>query len=115
MSIRHLLVLSLLLSSRLYADENPGRPKILFLNQNINTKELTGNYDLEKPEGPTNVMPDLAERDSFFSGINFPASWDDLNKDIFYVEIHQRPLSYLIKKYPEIKKEDIARLKENKK
>jgi hypothetical protein len=103
------------MSTKIYSEENPGRPKIIFLNKDIDGKEFAKKYDIEKPMAPLFIMPDLQERDEFFSGMTFPESWDDLNKDIFYVEIHQRPLSFLIEKYLEINKKEILRLLEKKK
>jgi hypothetical protein len=110
-----LLIFILILSTKIHSEENPGRPKIIFINKDIDGKEFAKKYDIEKPMEPLNVIPDLQERDDFFSGMKFPESWDDLNKDMFYIDVHQRPLSFLIEKYPEIKKDEIVRLLEKKK
>lgn len=107
----YLIVLAFLLTETIYAHEPSGRPTVLVINSNADTNQLEKKFKIERPAALTFEMPDLGIRDIFFENIIFPESWDDLKKDIFFLELRSMPLNELIKKYPDLKESDIQNLK----
>jgi hypothetical protein len=106
-----LFVLFLSSNLRLQAQVNPGKARVLVIDQNIDTTELTKDYIVEKAAPSKLEVPDLNDRDMFFEGVIFPEYWDDLKKDIFYLELKSKSLSDLMIKYPDLKASDIKILK----
>lgn len=111
--MKNLFIIFLLFSinSQVQAQIQPGKAKVLVIDENIDTTELAKEYVVEKPATSNFVVPDLNERDIFFEGISFPEYWDDLKKDVFYLELKSKSLDYLIIKYPDLKVSDIKNLK----
>ncbi|RPJ73233.1 MAG: hypothetical protein EHM20_12575 [Alphaproteobacteria bacterium] len=111
--MKNLFIMLLLLSFNLNLQAQPqyGRAKVLVIGEDIDTTELAKEYVVEKPAPSNLVLPNLNERDIFFEGIIFPEYWDDLKKDIFYVELKSKSLDDLIIKYPDLKVSDIKMLK----
>lgn len=111
--MKNLLIIFLLFSINLtvYAQPKHGKAKVLIVDEDIDPTELAKDYTIEKAE-PSNLgLPDLKARDRSFKGIQFPENWDDLKKDIFYLELKSKSLEDLIKKYPDLKESDIKILK----
>ncbi len=109
--MRNLLVLSFLLSGAIHGQTPMGKAKVLVIDQDIDTTQLEKKYDVEKA-APSNLsIPDLESRNKLFEGIIFPENWDDLKKDVFFMELRSKSINDLIKKYPELKKSDIKKLK----
>lgn len=111
--MRNLFILVFLISTSIHAQTQSGKARVLVIDKNTDTTELEKKYVVEKPAPSNFVVPDLNERDKFFEGIKFPDNWDDLKKDMFYIELKSKSKSVedLIKKYPELKESDIKNLK----
>jgi len=109
--MKNLLLISFFISILAFAESHQGGPKILLTDPEADTTELEKSYTVEKAAPPPFAMPDLNERDRFFEGVIFPESWDELKKDIFFMELKSKTFEDLVKKYPDLKKSDIHKLK----
>lgn len=109
--MRILLLLSFIFTTTIQAQNPSGRAKVLVIDQDIDTTELAKKYDVEK-EAPANLkLPNLRARDKVFEGVTFPENWDHLKKDVFFLELKEKSIEELIKKYPDLKESDIKALK----
>lgn len=109
--MKKLFILLFVFSINSHAQVQPGRAKVLVIDPNVDTTELEKKYTVEKPAPSNFVVPNLNDRDKFFERVVFPDSWDDLKKDIFFLELRSKSINDLIKKYPDLKESDIKNLK----
>lgn len=69
------------------------------------------NYKINTERKDANVIPNKTLRDDFFSGVELPKSWDELDKDIFYMDLKSKSLDKLKKKYPQLDAKQLKKLK----
>lgn len=113
--MKYLAIFVYLLSFSLLAQVNSKRAKVILIDKDIDSKELEKKYDVERPVEPNRILPTIQERDNLFQGIKLPGEWDELKKDIFFMELKEISLEELVNKYPEIKKSDLKNLKDKRK
>lgn len=87
--------------------------EIQVVDPTLDTKPLEGQgYKISKKSASHNALPDKNLRDSLLSEIPATKKWDQLQKDIFYMELKQKSLNHLEKKYPQISKKQLEELKD---
>lgn len=101
----------LLCTFTILADVNDGKIKLLIIDKEISAKHLEKTYAIEYPDNPPPIFPSIEKRDHFFIGVEFPKSYDDLQKDMLYMELKTLPLTELTEKYPELEPNELKRLK----
>lgn len=69
-------------------------------------------YQVSKKTSVHNALPNKKDRDKLLSELPEAKKWDELSKDIFYMDLKSKTLSDLQKKYPQISKAALKDLKE---
>ena len=72
---------------------------------------LENEFNVNRPNNP-NSLPSKDERDIFLQKLTKKISqWDELKKDIFYMELKSKSISELQTKYPELSAKELKELK----
>lgn len=101
------LILFSLLSFAAYA-----QVQVQIVDPEIDPDSFKGDgYQVETKEKTYNVIPEMDKRDTFFSGVKLPVKWDQLDKDIFYMDLKSKTLEQLEKKYPTFPQKQLKELK----
>ena len=90
------------------------KAKVILLDDHIKSEKLEDNFDIETPQ-KNEILPDMHMRDSLLGKASPFNQWDELKKDIFYMDLKSKSLSDLEKKYPEVSKNELKKLKEKRK
>lgn len=80
----------------------------------LESKDVSTKSEQPEVKSQTNELPTPREMKAIFKQIGFGPevmSMDQMDKDLFYLKVQQRPLSYLQKTYPDISIAKIKRLK----
>lgn len=88
------------------------RAQVLLLDENIDGKALEGNFKVHQGSTARSALPDRDLREEVLSGVPAIESWDELKKDIFFMELASKTIPQLKKKYPELKESQIKMLKD---
>lgn len=81
------------------------KAKVLIVDPDIDAEELKKDYKVQKPAQHYG-LPDKAIRDEVLGGIDSVAKWDELKKDIFFMDLKSKSLKELKVKYPEVSAKD---------
>lgn len=103
-----LMCLSLILSLNLQAQ----KAELLILDDNIDTSSLNKNFNIKRGSTLKSFLPDKDERDAFLQEVPESKDWDEYQKDSFYMDIKNKSVKDIKKKYPHISRERITALKE---
>lgn len=98
-----LLILSLLLMILIPAYAQ--RAKVLIVDPDVETKDLEQDYEVQRPRQPY-ALPNKEIRDEVFAGIESVKKYDELKKDILYMDLQSKTLPELKKKYPDISQDE---------
>lgn len=112
MSMKQLIYLYLIFSFVTLSEERG--VKVQIIDQNIDSSSLEQRYQVSRKGVSPPTLPDKMERDQALASISAINSWDELKKDIFYVDMKHKSIDELMVKYPELSKKDIIHLKGNK-
>ncbi len=85
---------------------------VIILDPNIDSKELEKNFHVHRGSTHVSSIPDRKLRNSFLSDVDKVQKWDELKKDIFFIDLKNKDLSTLKKKYPEFSKTELKSLKD---
>lgn len=88
-----------------------GRPNVLLVDPDIEVEDLHQRYNIHRPR-LVNTLPNKEVRDELLDGVSATAKWDELKKDIFYMDLRSKELPLLRKKYPELNEQTLKQLKE---
>lgn len=88
------------------------RAQVLLLDEDINDEELRQNFNVNRGSSARSSLPDRDLRDEVLSAVPAIAKWDELKKDIFFMELASKTIPQLKKKYPELKESQIKMLKD---
>ncbi len=78
----------------------------------VDTSELEQKgYKVTREENEFSSLPDKEKRDLLLNGLPTAKDWDELQKDIFYMDLKSKTLEQLSKKYPDISKARLKQLK----
>jgi hypothetical protein len=68
-------------------------------------------YQVQTKPSNYNVIPEMDKRDTLFQGVKLPAKWDQLDKDIFYMDLKSKSMDQLKLKYPNLSEKLLKDLK----
>jgi hypothetical protein len=98
-------------TSLVYSQDRP--IQIQIIDPNIDSSSLQKKYQVSKDKASFTSLPNKKIRDKFLGSFLAPVSWDETQKDIFYMDIKSKSLDELMEKYPELPKLELAKLKGN--
>lgn len=107
------LLIFALLSTTAFADD----PKAVLLEEGAESTTLEKNHKVQKAVSPRNTLPARAEREQFFAenpkeGLK---DYDELEKDLLYMDLKSKTILELSKKYPELSPKELEELKTKRK
>jgi hypothetical protein len=88
------------------------KAELTVLDPNIETSELNPHFNVHHGSTHTSSIPNKADRDLLL--VQFEkktAGWDQLKKDIFYMDLSSKTLKDLSKKYPDFSPKELKELK----
>ncbi len=84
--------------------------KVLIVDPDIDASELKG-HKIERPQQAYS-LPDREEREDLFAGFDAVKNYDELQKDILFMDLKSKSIKELRKKYPELQVSDLKKMKE---
>lgn len=87
------------------------KAQVLLIDEDIDQEELKENFHVHKGSTHINSLPDRHEREMLLTKVKATQQWDELKRDIFYMDLKSKSLSELKIKYPELKEKEIKLLK----
>lgn len=88
------------------------KAQVLLLDENIDEAELRQNFNVQRGSTSKSSLPDRGSRDKILSAVPAISEWDELKKDIFFMELETKTIPQLKKKYPELNESQIKTLKD---
>lgn len=88
------------------------KAKVLLIDKDIDEKELQQNFDVQKGSTHESSIPDKNVRDHFLKSVKATSKWDELQKDIFYMDLKSKSVKELKNKYPDISEKELQLLKD---
>jgi hypothetical protein len=76
------------------------------------TPSLDSKYQVERKSHEAHALPDKEQRDQLFQGIQAIDQFDQLKKDILFMDLKRKSVSELQQKYPELTRQQLKSLKE---
>lgn len=92
----------LILMSSAYAQ----KAKVLIVDPDIETKELEKNFEVQRPSHPYS-LPSKQKRDEVFEGIESLKNYDELKKDILFMDLKSKSIKEIKAKYPDLSPQDL--------
>ncbi len=89
--------------------QNPA--ELFLVDQGIDASALKDQFNISKDKADLKVFPRKEIVDRLVGQEDFAKDWDELKKDIFFMDLKIREMSYLTNKYPEISNKKIIELK----
>ncbi|MCM2351577.1 MAG: hypothetical protein NDI69_16255 [Bacteriovoracaceae bacterium] len=90
---------------------NAQKAEVLLLDEDIDETELKEDFNVHKGSTHRSSIPDRDQRQMLLSKLSAIEKWDELKKDIFYMDLASKSVSQLKEKYPELKLKEIKMLK----
>ena len=85
-------------------------PHVTILDPNIDSEELKKNFHVNRGSTHESSLPDKQVRDNLLAESKATSKWDELKKDIFFMDLKRKALPELKKKYPEFSITEIENL-----
>jgi Vitamin D binding protein, domain III len=85
------------------------KAELVILNPDIETKELEKVYLIQRPIH-FNSLPDKVMRDEVMVGIESVKDYDELKKDILFMDLKSKLPEALKKKYPDISTAELTKM-----
>jgi hypothetical protein len=85
--------------------------KVQVIDPELDTTPFEGNYQVSRKEETFSSLPSKKERDKLLSQIAATKDWDELKKDLFYMDLNSKKMEQLKIKYPEIPVQELRKLK----
>ena len=89
----------------------------VLIDENASSAELEKTHKVQKPVSPRNTLPGRAEREQFFAD-NWKEGlkdYDELEKDLLYMDLKSKTILELKTKYPELSPKELEELKTKRK
>jgi hypothetical protein len=102
-----ILIFSLLIALPLMA-----QVQVQVLDPDIDTSSLEKKYQVHRDTKQANSLPNKELRDQLFQGVTKINKYDELKKDIFFMDLKRRSIPELLKKYPEFSMKELKSLKD---
>jgi hypothetical protein len=87
------------------------KANVLIVDPDVDSKSLENGYNVQKPSQAYS-LPDKEARDEVLKNIKSVQNYDELKKDILYMDLKSKSPAELMKKYPELSKQDIKKMLE---
>ena len=87
------------------------KANVLLLDENIDEKELEKNFNVKKGSTLKSYLPPKDLRDNFLEHVPASKKWDEYQKDAFYMDIKNKSVDEVLKKYKQFSKKEILTLK----
>ncbi len=92
-------------------------PKAILLEKDASSPELEKDHTVQKVLPPRKILPARAEREQFFTdnwkdGLK---DYDELEKDLLYMDLRHKTILELKQKYPELSAKELEELKTKRK
>ncbi|HLT23238.1 MAG TPA: hypothetical protein VKZ84_07335 [Bacteriovoracaceae bacterium] len=84
---------------------------LLLIDENIDASSLEKDFNIHKGSKLKSFLPDKAERDRFLKLVPESTSWEEYQKDAFFMDIKKKSVDEIHRKYPHFSKDKISRLK----
>lgn len=88
------------------------KAQITIIDPDINAEELKDEFDVHYGSTHVSSLPDKEIRDEVYDGIKTIKKWDELKKDIFFMDLKSMPNKNLYQKYPEISPSEFKFMKD---
>lgn len=108
-NLKKMTIISCMISCSAFA-QNQG-VKVFIVDDNIDSKALEGKYEVTRKPDVYKTVPNRQKREELFRDTALPQDWDELSKDIFYMDLNNKSLSELAQKYPTFDKKVFIELK----
>jgi hypothetical protein len=90
-----------------------GQVQIQVIDPQLDTQELEKkHFIVTREEDEFSSLPDKNKRDELFKELGEIKNWDELQKDIFYMDLKSKSIDKLIKKYPQLSSKKLQSLKD---
>lgn len=86
------------------------KAQLIVVDPQVNAEALSDQYEIHRPAPSDNKFPTRAEREKSLRGLSSVNDWDELKRDLFYMDLKKLPLKDLKKKYPEVSEKDYSTL-----
>lgn len=73
----------------------------------IDSSTLEKKYEVTRTPNKENKIPNREKREELLREVASVSKCDELDKDIFYMDLEKKSLEALVKKYPGIKEEEL--------
>lgn len=87
------------------------KANLLLVDENIDEKALEGNFNVKKGSTLRSSLPPKELRDRFLENVPAAKDWDEYQKDAFYMDIKNKSVDEILKKYKQFSKKEIKSLK----
>lgn len=87
------------------------KAKVILIDEHIDGSSLQKNFDVQKNSHESSI-PKKEIRDEVLKGVKASEKWDELQKDIFYMDLKSKSVKELKKKYPAISEKELTFLKD---
>lgn len=103
--------LAVLITTSFSAVKAQNKAELFLVDQDIDASALDDQFNISKDQASIKVFPRKEIVDALLNEEEFARDWDELQKDIFYMNLKIRDMSYLKNKYPDIPKNKLIELK----
>jgi hypothetical protein len=86
--------------------------QVQVVDEHIDSSSLEGRYQVQRTAKKSNALPDRELREEVLKDVKAVQKWDELKKDIFFMDLERKSLPELVKKYPELKESELKFLKD---
>jgi hypothetical protein len=85
--------------------------KVQIVDPDVDSSTLEKDYEVSRKSTQADSIPSKEARDEIFVNIKSIKKWDELKKDIFFMDLKSKSISELSAKYPEFSQSDLKSLK----
>jgi hypothetical protein len=87
------------------------KAQLTVIDPDIDDTELRENFNVHRGSTHKSSIPDKTSREELLKDLKGISDWDELKKDIFYMDLKSKSLDELSKKYPELSPKQLTDLK----
>lgn len=91
------------------------KPGLTVVDQDLEVQPLKESFDVNYAGPSKSTLPSKEERDGFLESVKETKNWDELKRDLFYMDLKSKDLRELKTRYPEISEIVLRRLKARRK
>lgn len=88
------------------------KAQLLVIDPDIDSSELEENFNVQRGSTFKSSIPEKSDRDAVLKAVPKTQEWDELEKDIFYMDLGRKSVEELKKQYPSLSLKEIKILKD---